>query len=603
MKQKHIAILDFGSQYMHLISRRIRQLGVKSVIYPTNVNAHDLKDAVGIIISGGPQSVNEQKLPYDPGIFDLPVPILGLCYGHQLMAFHYGGKVTAQHNREYGKAQLQVKGQSPLLADLADAEQVWMSHWDSVTEVPEGFQVVGSTRDCPVAAMANDQTQRYGLQFHPEVHHSTNGLTVLRNFVFKVCGAEVNWSMEEYIAELEEEVRQTVGDRKVFLLVSGGVDSAVAFALLEKVLGKRRVYGLHIDNGFMRLHESQLIGEALTEAGFEDLHVLDASDRFLLATERLTDPEEKRRMIGKVFLDAQRDLFADLGFNPDEWVLGQGTIYPDTIESGGTQAADLIKTHHNRVEEIVQMINEGRVVEPLAELYKDEVRALGLKLGLPGPILHRWPFPGPGLAIRTLCSDGKPDELPNLAEVNDLITTLAADVGLRGVVLPVKSVGVQGDQRSFQHPAMLFGKADVSWELLGDLAVHITNTVHGVNRVVRHVGGESDPAKMTLKPAYLTRDRLDLLRQADAIVDEEVRGYGMYDEIWQFPVVLLPVSFGQGESVVLRPIESQEAMTVNFYPLAKPVLDRIIRRLLELEGIDAVLYDITNKPPATIEWE
>ena len=368
---------------MHLISRRVRQLGVLSKIYPTDVNAHDLKDAWGVIISGGPNSVTDQKLSYDPGIFDLDVPILGLCYGHQLMTHHYGGIVTPAHNREYGMATLTVLNKDSLLKGLEDTEQAWMSHWDSVTQVPEGFEVIGTTEDCPVGAMANVEKKRYGLQFHPEVHHTTHGQTLLENFVFNICKAEKNWSMEEYLAQLKEEITNQVGEKKVFLLVSGGVDSSVAFALLEEVLGKGNVYGLHIDNGFMRSNESALVKKSLAAAGFDDLHVVDASDRFISAVKGMIDPEEKRHAIGKVFLDVQKDVFAELKFKQSEWLLGQGTIYPDTIETGGTNASDTIKTHHNRVPEIVEMINAGQVVEPLANLYKDEVRELGTQIGLP----------------------------------------------------------------------------------------------------------------------------------------------------------------------------------------------------------------------------
>lgn len=603
MKHKHIAILDFGSQYTHLISRRIRQLGVLAKIYPTDVNAHELQDNVwGVILSGGPQSVNEQKLAYDPGIFNLPVPVLGLCYGHQLMAFHYGGEVRPGTHREYGKADITVLNNESILSNLAEREQVWMSHWDSVAVLPDGFETLAQTDDCPVAAMANHDTQRYGLQFHPEVHHSTNGMHMLQNFVFDICDAQTNWSMEEYLEELKQEVRDIVGDKKVFLLVSGGVDSSVAFALLEEILGKERVFGLHIDNGFMRKNESQWVASALADAGFDDLHVIDSSDRFLLATAGMTDPEEKRRKIGQIFLDAQRDVFADLEFHPDEWLLGQGTIYPDTIESGGTDTSDTIKTHHNRIPEIVEMINSGHVIEPLSSLYKDEVREIGRQLGLPHDLINRWPFPGPGLSIRCLCSTGAAEPIVNKAEIEEQMNDMAEAYGVQATVMPVQSVGVQGDQRSYQHPAVLHGGMP-TWEELNALSTDITNGVHGVNRVVVHVGGNVDMNSMQLKEGYLTRERLDLLRQADAIVDRIVRDNNLYDAIWQFPVVLVPVSFNGGESIVLRPIESQEAMTVNFHPLDSGVLQQMVDEILALDGIDAVFFDVTNKPPATIEWE
>ncbi len=602
MKKKHIAILDFGSQYMHLNTRRIRQLGVLSKIYPTDVNAHDVKDVYGIILSGGPNSVTEQKVPYDPGIFDLDVPILGLCYGHQLMAHHYGGVVTPAHNREYGMATLLVQDKSGVFEGLNETEQVWMSHWDSVTQVPDGFHVIGTTSDCPVAAMADPVRKRYGAQFHMEVHHTTHGMKMLENFVFNICGAEKNWSMEEYLQDLTRDVRAQVNDRNVFLLVSGGVDSAVAFALLENILGKKRVYGLHIDNGFMRQNESNLVRDALAEAGFGDLHVVDASKTFLSAVSGVTDPEEKRKIVGRVFLDVQREEFAKLGLQSDGWLLGQGTIYPDTIESGGTKTADTIKTHHNRVDEILQMINAGKVVEPLAELYKDEVRTLGHNLGLPETLVNRWPFPGPGLSIRTLCSDGERFRMADENGVNTQLQQFTSVYQLNALVLPIRSVGVQGDQRSYQHPALVYG-GSASWNNLGDLSIRITNSITGVNRVVHAVGGAINPSHMQVVEGYLTHDRLTVLRKADAVVDQFVRAHGLYDAIWQFPVILLPLSFGTGETIVLRPIESQEAMTVNFFPMDQQLLEELVAEIMTVPGVGAVLYDITHKPPATIEWE
>ncbi|MBI2410483.1 MAG: glutamine-hydrolyzing GMP synthase [Candidatus Kerfeldbacteria bacterium] len=608
MKQRYIAIVDFGSQYMHLITRRIRQLGVHSKIFPTDVNAHELKDAWGVIISGGPNDVNDQKLTYDPGVFDLPIPILGLCYGHQLMTQHLGGVVTSAHNREYGMATVEVLDKRSILAGLDNHEQVWMSHWDSVTQVPEGFTVIGRTSYCPVAAMANEKDRRYGLQFHVEVNHTLHGMKILENFVFDICGAEKNWNMIAYIQNLKNDLKKFVGEKKIFLLVSGGVDSAVAFALLEQVLGKERVYGLHIDNGFMRLHESAHVEEALAAAGFDDLHVVDASSQFLSAVAGIVDPEAKRKIIGKTFLDIQKQVFDDLGFNTDEWLLGQGTIYPDTIESGGTKTADTIKTHHNRVDEVLEMINAGKVVEPLAELYKDEVREMGLALGLPETLVNRWPFPGPGLSIRVLCASGKEEPVANESAVNAELqkTVQVYGTGVSARVLPIRSVGVQGDQRSYQHPALVSTAEMLPWEQLNELSVRITNSITGVNRVVYHVGGALPEQGFQLHEAYLTKDRLELLRQVDAVVDEVIRAHGLYDAIWQLPAVLLPLSASVGvvgEVVVLRPIESQEAMTVNFYPMDAAVLQEMVDRILAIEGVSSVLYDISNKPPATIEWE
>ncbi|MCW1930068.1 MAG: glutamine-hydrolyzing GMP synthase [Candidatus Kerfeldbacteria bacterium] len=603
-QNRHIAILDFGSQYMHLISRRIRQLGVRAKIYPTDVSVEELLDgAWGIIISGGPNSVNDQKLAYDKRLFDMPIPVLGLCYGHQLMAYHLGGVVTPAHNREYGLANVELDITNPLTKNLSEREQVWMSHWDSVTQVPEGFSIIGKTSDCPVAAMSNVEKKRYGLQFHPEVHHSTHGIEILRNFVFDICGAEKNWSMDEYLNELSEDIKTTVAGRKVFLLVSGGVDSTVAFALLQNILGKDRVYGLHVDNGFMRKDESRMVGEMLAAAGFTDLHVVDASEQFLEAVKGMTDPETKRHTIGRVFLEVQRQEFAKLNLNEADWVLGQGTIYPDTIESGGTKTSDTIKTHHNRVPEIMKMIEEGRVVEPLATLYKDEVRAIGVQLGLSEHLINRWPFPGPGLSIRTLCSDGSEMAPDDIARVNSQLTECAQGVHAMSAVLPVRSVGVQGDQRSYQFPAVVWSAQTPEWATLNELSVQITNTVHGINRVVYWAQNTEALPELKVHEGYLTRDRLDLLREVDSVVSQFVDTHHLHSAIWQFPIVLLPLYTAKGACVVLRPIESQEAMTVNWYQMDRALFDSMATEVLKVSGIGGVMLDITNKPPATIEWE
>lgn len=588
---------------MHLISRRVRQLGVRSKIYPTDVSVEDLKDAVGIIISGGPNSVGDQKLAYDKRLFDLSIPILGLCYGHQLMAHHLGGVVTPAHNREYGLANVELNTTNPITKGLDPREQVWMSHWDSVTQVPEGFTVIGKTADCPVAAMSHVEKKRYGFQFHPEVHHSTHGTEFLRNFVFDICGAEKNWSMDEYLQELSEDVKATVAGRKVFLLVSGGVDSTVAYALLQKILGADRVYGLHIDNGFMRKNESRMVGEMLNAAGFNDLHVVDASEQFLDAVKGMTDPEEKRHAIGRVFLEVQKQEFAKLGLNDAEWILGQGTIYPDTIESGGTKTSDTIKTHHNRVPEIMKMIEEGRIVEPLATLYKDEVREIGLQLGLAEHLVDRWPFPGPGLSIRTLCSTGEAQTPGRVTEMSVQLETLARAASCSSTILPVRSVGVQGDQRSYQFPALVYSNATPEWNTLNELSVRITNSVTGINRVVYWAQPTEQTPTLTVREGFLTRNRLDLLREVDELVTRMVYDNGIHSTIWQFPVVLLPLYTKNGAVIVLRPIESQEAMTVNWYHMNRDLFDRMVNSLLALPDIGGVLLDITNKPPATIEWE
>ncbi|MFA6255156.1 MAG: glutamine-hydrolyzing GMP synthase [Patescibacteria group bacterium] len=600
MKPSQIAIIDFGSQYTHLITRRIRQLGVLAKIFPPLVSTQELKGVRGIILSGGPNSVYDQTaVRYNPQLFKLEVPILGLCYGHQLVAQHLGGKVQKGRVKEYGFANLEKIVDGRILAGVPKQSRIWMSHGDSVVQLPPGFINCAKTSDCNVAAMACASKNIYGLQFHPEVAHTKAGQLVLSNFVFKICHCQKDWSLEKYFSQMVKKVKAVVGKRNVFLLVSGGVDSTVCFALLEKILGKNRVFGLHIDSGSMRLNESAQVKTALAQAGFGNLHVYDASAKFLAALKGVVDPEKKREIIGRTFLQIKDEVMKKNGLKPKDWVLGQGTIYPDTIETGGTKHADKIKTHHNRVKEILKLMRLGALVEPLSELYKDEVRQVAKKLGLPASLINRHPFPGPGLFIRVLCSSGQEIKKSKNQKIN-----LQRIVGqkLKSIILPLKSVGVQGDNRTYRQPVLLSGSLD--WNKLHDFSIRITNEVHEINRVVYLVA----PAKVKLsnlkvKKAYLTKDRLDLLRRVDALVNEEIKKAKIYNDIWQFPVVLAPLGLKGGQTIILRPVESQEAMTVNFYQMNKKVLDKIAKKILQIPGIDLVLYDVTNKPPATIEWE
>lgn len=601
MKNGQIAIIDFGSQYTHLITRRIRQLGVLANIYSNNVTAKELKGMRGIILSGGPRSVHDKTaITYDKKIFDLNIPILGLCYGHQLIAHHFGGKVKPGKTKEYGYAALKLKGESKLFKGLTSNRRVWMSHGDSVKDVPAGFVVTGKTADCSVASMADEAHKFYGLQFHPEVAHSEEGMQILKNFVFGICKSKKDWSIDEYFKQIIADVKKTVGQRKVFLLVSGGVDSTVCFALLEKILGKSRVFGLHIDNGFMRSNESKNVKVALAKAGFDDLVVVDFEDKFLSELKGVIDPETKRHIIGREFLRAKDEFMRLEKMNQCDWVLGQGTIYPDTIETGGTKHADTIKTHHNRVKEVLKLMKMGALVEPLAGLYKDEVREIAKKLQLPAGLINRHPFPGPGLAIRTLCASGQ-EKIKNRVALNRKINSITG-VKLKATVLPLKSVGVQGDNRTYRHPALITGLA--SWDKLHALSVHLTNELFEINRVVYLVGpNKVDFSKMKIKPADLNKKRLNILRQVDSLVLEEIKKNKLYKDIWQFPVVLAPLSLNGGETIILRPIESLEAMTVNFYPMQKKVLNSLVSKILKISAIDMVMYDVTNKPPGTIEWE
>ncbi len=598
--EKKITVLDFGGQYAHLIAKRVRHLGVYADIQHPDVSLAELDRPAGIILSGGPSSVYaESAPPFNREILDTGIPILGLCYGMQLMAYLLGGKVERLERREYGRAELDRTAPSPLFEGLGERELVWMSHGDSVIAPPAGFAVIGRTADCPVAAIGDDVAKRYGLQFHPEVKDTPNGDRILDNFL-NLCGVERTWSMESYIRDKMEEVRRAVGDRNVFLLVSGGVDSTVTFTLLNEALGEDRVIGIHIDNGFMRKNETALVQKALNRLGFHNLVVVDRTDDFLRAVEGLTDPQEKRKAIGDEFMYVKDRELATLKLDPDRWLLGQGTLYPDIIESGGSRHADVIKTHHNRTDLVKEMVAKGLVVEPLDQLYKDEVRAVGEKLGLPHDLVWRHPFPGPGIGVRVLCSTGG-DTSDTYRETARAVAAKTAHKGYEAMILPIRSVGVQGDCRTYAHPAALDGPLD--WETLDLLSTDITNEVEGVNRVVLTVGG--GPLRpLVCREAYLTRDRLDLLREADWLAMQVLKEHGLYERIFQMPVVLLPLSAdGTGECVVLRPLESSDVMTARFFRMPRESVLEIADRILALDGIEYVFYDLTNKPPGTFEWE
>jgi len=598
-----VAVLDFGGQYAHLIANRIRRLGVYSEILPPDAEAADLEYAVGLILSGGPSSVyDDSQPPFRAELFETEVPMLGLCYGHQLMAQQLGGRVARGAVREYGSADLIVRG-GPLFAELDETEEVWMSHGDQVVELPEGFMVMGSTEDCMVAAMGDPERLLFGLQFHPEVTHTPHGMRILDNFL-DLIGVPRDWTPGYFVDELIESARRRIGEDRVLLLVSGGVDSAVCLALLNRAVGAERVHGLHLDNGLMRKGESALVESAFAGLGFENLEHIDATEQFLNELEGVTDPEEKRRIIGRVFVEVAHASLGDIGLE-EGWLLAQGTIYPDTIETGGTRHAATIKTHHNRVDEIERLIEQGRIVEPLANLYKDEVRELGLELELPEELVWRHPFPGPGLGVRLLCSDPDPvgeEEGEALAEAEARANAIVASSGYGARVLPIRSVGVQGDYRTYAHPAALFG-GQRDWGLLEEVSTRITNEVEPVNRVVYCI---SHPSLNLLSEVTtgVTRERLDLLREADAVAMEMLRAADQHRRVWQMPTVLVPMAVdGEGECAVLRPVLSQEAMTARFADLPWDLVEEMGHRIAALPGIAAVFYDVTHKPPGTIEWE
>jgi GMP synthase (glutamine-hydrolysing) len=560
-----------------LEARKVRDLGVYAEVRASETSAAELRTAKGLIISGGPSSVYDPDSPtVDPAIFRGGQAVLGICYGQQIMAHLLGGEVRRGEKGEYGMATLELDETSdPMFAGLSGSQQIWMNHRDLVGRVPAGFSVVGRTDTCGVAAIADRARRLYGVQFHPEVVHTARGLEYLANFVLRVCGCVPDWDPRHRVPLIEQEIRDSVGSRKVFFFVSGGVDSSVAFALSTRALGEDRVRGVYVDTGLMREGETDFVRR------IPGLAVEHAQEQFLGALAGVTGPEQKRHIIGEEFVRVQERVIEREGLLDQDWMLGQGTIYPDTIESGGTAKAALIKTHHNRVAGIRKLIASGRIVEPLRSFYKDEVREVGRELGLPAELLDRHPFPGPGLAIRCLCSSSEAD----------------VQASAEGYVIPVRSVGVQGDSRSYA-PVLAIDALDTG------RATELTNRLTTVNRVIAPAETRVPVARMRVRACSLTADRLARLRRADALVRQLSHDSGYDLKVWQFPVILIPLGTDEApDSVVLRPVDSVDGMTAQSVPMDKELLGKMCAAILEVEGVAGVFYDLTHKPPGTIEWE
>lgn len=602
MERDFIAVLDFGGQYAHLIAKRIRHLGVLAKVFSPRAPTAALRHASGIVLSGGPQSVyGEEAVPFNTDVLSLGRPLLGLCYGHQVLAHHLGGQVRHLEHGEFGKTRLRLLKQPPgaLFEGVPRETEVWMSHGDTVLQAPPDFDVLAETALTPVAAMQHRTRPIFGLMFHAEVNDTPHGERMLGNFV-RQTGARPSWTMEQFLSEALAECRAHVGDRNVLMFLSGGVDSTVAYALLTRALGAQRLRGLLVDNGFLRKDEARTILQRYRQIGFAGVDFIDASEQFLRAVAGMTDPQEKRKAIGETFVQVREGYLAGLKLDPDRWLLGQGTLYPDIIESGGTEHAQVIKFHHNRVERIEELIATGHVVEPLKDLYKDEVRELGGTLGLPPDLVWRHPFPGPGLAINVLCATGT-ETYPELPATRARLGEVLRGTAYRADVLPVRSVGVQGDGRTYTPPAVLIGPHD--WEQLDEQSTRITNAVRAVNRVVTLLAPAELPA-LALRPAFCTKERLDLLREADWRVTRAVEQAGLMREVFQMLVILLPLgSAGAGECLVLRPVVSEDVMTARFARLPWPLVEGLAQELMGLPGIRAVFYDVTHKPPATFGWE
>ena len=629
MSREKIVVLDFGSQYAHLIAKRFRMLGYYSEIALPSADVSSLAGAKGIVFSGGPASVYDENTPdFNSEILNLDIPILGLCYGHYIVQLGYNGKVGKAEVGEFGFAELNfadgvggAASKCPLFKGIAGHQQVWMSHQDGVLQMGEGFEVVGSTKDCPYAATQNLSKRRFSLQFHCEVKDTPCGNQIFQNFA-DYCGMEKNWDQDTVLNIILENIKKEADGRNVLLFLSGGVDSTITFALLNKALGQDRVLGLHIDNGFMRKNESAQVAEAYRKFGFTNFIVEDASESFLRAIAGLTDPQKKRMAVGENFITVRNEVTARQNLD-DSWLLAQGTLYPDIIESGGTKNSHTIKTHHNRVAGIQELIAKGLIIEPIRDLYKDEVRAIGKKLGLPDELVMRHPFPGPGLSINVLCNDGKQnekdlEELPlaqkELDEIKLDMFCPKCSASLKRSVLPVRSVGVQGDFRTYRFPALLtfadegdgFYHFPGKREKIEECSSTITNAAKYINRTCIKLfqrPGITDDA-LKIQEGYCDRRRLDQLREVDNIVLTELHKSGWYDKIFQHLTIDLPyASSADHASFVLRPVISEDVMTARFAMWPKELLNTIVHKIAELPFVDALYFDATNKPPATFGWE
>merc|ERR1712048_894536 len=661
-KKERDAILDAGAQYGKVIDRRVRELSVFSDIVPLKTTAAELLRSgyTALIISGGPGSANAADAPaYDSAIFSCGLPVLGSCYGMQMLNHHFHGSVVKKDQREDGQEEIEVKTDCGLFAGLEKKQRVLLTHGDSVDKVADGFRIVAQS-GCICAGIANDDKKLYGLQFHPEVDLSVNGMGMLRNFLFGICGLQGKFTPASREEQCVQQIREKIGKSMVLCLVSGGVDSTVCCALLAKALGPDKVVAAHIDNGFMRMKESSLVGESLKALGVK-LKVYDCEEDFLSGVTDIKDaktgttyvtkplrettaPEEKRRIIGDTFMRVSERITKELGLNPDETFLAQGTLRPDLIESASSlvsSKADAIKTHHNDTELVRQLREKGRVIEPLMDYHKDEVRELGMSLGLPRDLVMRQPFPGPGLGVRLICAStpfvGDDFHQTNVA-VQDIVTLEAVpeersafkervvrayggDVsrllrsGLTATILPFKTVGVQGDGRTYSYPCVLSGPSTPDWPLLLEFARLIPKVCHKVNRVCYAFGGSVTGPYRNITPTFPGREPLDQLRAADAIVNKALIKYNLTTKLSQVPVVSFPVDFSSSSSsdtskrsIAIRTFITNDFMTgvpaepgTDYMPLA--VLAEMVEGIEKVQGVSRVVYDLTSKPPGTTEWE
>ncbi len=614
-----LAILDCGGQYTKVIDRRVRELGVKSDIFPINVKSEDLKEYKAVILSGGPNNVADgQRLKFDKNIFELGIPVLGICYGMQLMSDHFGGIVDSNVKKEYGQNEVTINTEVPLFDGLAKVQQVLMSHGDTVKICPKGFEIIAKSGET-IAGIGNIERKMYGVQFHPEVDLTEDGMKMLENFIRKVAEYKEVYALEDRIQTSIKMIQEKVKDNKVVVLVSGGVDSAVTAALLVKALNPDNVFAIHIDSGFMRKNESDVICENLKQLGLKNLIRENAKDYFFNTVIEVNgkkigplvdtiDPETKRQIIGEIFIKIANNVIERLGLDPKNTFIAQGTLRPDLIESGNPDIsgfAHKIKTHHNDVEIVREARKKGLIVETNSDWHKDEVRKVARKLGLEEAIASRQPFPGPGLAIRLICHD-KTQEVTITPEEIEKLSTILNGTSEKGYILPIKSVGVQGDARSYRNLCLMAGKGlDFDWKTVTSKAKEITDSINTINRVgyiLNKTNIEQNPKCFDMK---ICDESVDLLRELDKIVTSNLEKA----KVNQTFAVLIPIGINKKYSVAIRTFVTNDFMTGKPGEIGKEVekdmLKKAVTEITEKYGdkIEYIIYDVTSKPPATCEWQ
>uniref|UniRef100_A0A1I8A6S6 GMP synthase (glutamine-hydrolyzing) n=1 Tax=Steinernema glaseri TaxID=37863 RepID=A0A1I8A6S6_9BILA len=672
-----VAILDCGAQFGKVIDRRVRESDVYCEMFPLSTKASELIEMGfnAIILSGGPNSVFAADAPaYDPELFTCGLPILGICYGFQMINKEFGGFVEKQGVREDGQIEVTVDVNSPLFAEHKTKELVLLTHGDSVVQdtVAKGFKVIATSNSGLIAGIANEEKKIYGVQFHPEVDLTERGRTLFANFLYKICGFSGSYNMDNREEMCIREIKDIVGEKKVLVLVSGGVDSTVCAALLHKALGKDRVTAIHIDNGFMRMNESVDVVKSLNDLKM-DVHHYECSNEFMNAEIQsdsgemvkmydAVEPEHKRKMIGDTFIRCKDRAVAELELDTDMF-LAQGTLRPDLIESASALAsghADTIKTHHNDTKLVRELREQGKVVEPLKDFHKDEVRELGESLGLPGAIVHRHPFPGPGLAIRIICTkkaymcadfDSTQEKLTWLCnmwklseeaksnpETEQFLKKLTEDevafltkqnFELAPTLLPIKTVGVQGDCRTYSYAvALSTDQRPIPWAFLTFYAKIIPKVLHNINRVVYVFGDKIEHRLTDVTATTISKGSVSKLQHADKVVNDTLRGLGTdgqpaahltncLSNIQQMPVILVPLHFDRStpsaspstqHSICLRPFITNDFMTgIAAVPGVDipevTVLEMVDRVKSSVADISRIMIDLTSKPPGTTEWE